>query len=441
MAGIRQTFDKDGTPHPKWRYWYKNWQGERVWETGTEDPKRTQRVAVSIEADHARIREDVALGRREPPTSADIAKPRPIQKIFDEYLAWGKAQGGHGGRAWSAIHYAMRKRHMKFWTDQLGLKSMIDISLSRVELVARDLLKKKTGKTAQLHVESIKSFVIWSKKRGYLEKNILEGIGHIDTTPASPRRALTQEEFEVLLAVAPPERRLIYETALCTGYRTNELRSLKVHDLDVKTGTLSLSAAFCKGRKDSRQPIPNALAAKLSEACTGKAPSESIFEIGSHLDRLFKRDYEAAGIKEKAFGGKLVFHGLRHTYCNLTIESGANVKEAQTMLRHSDPKLTMNIYASARPHSLHERAEAIGERVMKGIPCATDVQRLAAGAESTQLNADGEVVCGNEILNCTGVRTPSPALVSTSFKPLPSKAFTSKLSAPAASRCIPTAYF
>ncbi len=27
-------------------------------------------------------------------------------------LAWGKAQGGHGGRAWSPVHVAMRTRHL-----------------------------------------------------------------------------------------------------------------------------------------------------------------------------------------------------------------------------------------------------------------------------------------------------------------------------------------
>lgn len=38
-------------------------------------------------------------------------------------------------------------------------------------------------------------------------------------------------------------------------------------------------------------------------------------------------------------------HGFRHTYATLLIESGANIKEVQERLRHSDIKTTMDIYA------------------------------------------------------------------------------------------------
>jgi len=328
MAGIRQTFDKNGNPHPKLRYWYKDWQGKREWRTGTEDPDRTQRIADAIEGQQKEIREQVALGLRKPPTSAEIAKPRPISEIVDEYLVWGEAQGGHGGRPWSPVHRAMRTRHLtEFWPEKIGLKSVSDITIPKVESAARQLLKqKKTGKTVQLHVESIKSFVIWCKGRGYLDSNVLEGIAPFDTTPQTLRRALTVEEIEKLLNVAPAERRLVYETAILTGYRKGELAALKVFDLDSENCTLSLAAKFCKGRKESRQPIPHALALKLRDASKGKPADAPLLSYDFHIHRLFTRDYTDAGIPEIAPGGKLVFHSLRHTYCTLVIESGANVK-------------------------------------------------------------------------------------------------------------------
>jgi hypothetical protein len=49
----------------------------------------------------------------------------------------------------------------------------------------------------------------------------------------------------------------------------------------------------------------------------------------------------------------------------LSIESGANLKEAQELARHSDPRLTMNIYAKARSSRMKELAESVSQRISK----------------------------------------------------------------------------
>ena len=46
------------------------------------------------------------------------------------------------------------------------------------------------------------------------------------------------------------------------------------------------------------------------------------------------------------------FHALRTTYITLVVKSGASVKEAQELARHSDPKLTMNVYTKLGVHDL-----------------------------------------------------------------------------------------
>lgn len=42
---------------------------------------------------------------------------------------------------------------------------------------------------------------------------------------------------------------------------------------------------------------------------------------------------------------KITTHGFRHTHCSLLVEAGANIKEVQDRLGHSDIQTTMNIYA------------------------------------------------------------------------------------------------
>ena len=41
-------------------------------------------------------------------------------------------------------------------------------------------------------------------------------------------------------------------------------------------------------------------------------------------------------------------HSLRHGYISALALAGVPVKVAQTLARHSDPKLTMNVYATCR---------------------------------------------------------------------------------------------
>jgi integrase len=44
-------------------------------------------------------------------------------------------------------------------------------------------------------------------------------------------------------------------------------------------------------------------------------------------------------------GGVADFHALRHTYVSRLVRSGANIKVAQELARHSTPVLTLGRYA------------------------------------------------------------------------------------------------
>ena len=67
--------------------------------------------------------------------------------------------------------------------------------------------------------------------------------------------------------------------------------------------------------------------------------------------------------------------------------SGVTDKEVLALARHSDYRITNERYAKARATKLHAVAKAIGNAVLPAEECATDVQRVAVGAE-------GQVVTG-----------------------------------------------
>ena len=72
----------------------------------------------------------------------------------------------------------------------------------------------------------------------------------------------------------------------------------------------------------------------------------------------FNRDLEAASISLVGEDGRKVhFHSLRHTFCTLLQVHGASLREAQALMRHSEPRLTQIQYTDASQLPL---APAIG---------------------------------------------------------------------------------
>jgi len=379
MAYIYQTKKKDGTPHPRWRFQYRDRNGQKVKGTGYSSRRDTERLATRLEAEESAIKN----GYRDASRCTDSGSR--YRTMADEYLAWGDAQGGRGGRPWAERHSMSRHRHLKWWGKRLDLQLLKDLigCLPRVELALRDLQDQGlAGKTLGQYAESLAAFCSWCVDRDYLANYPLRKLKSFDTTPLTRRRSLTPDEVARLLKAAPDDRSLLYEVAICTGLRANELRSLKVHDLDTNRSCLQLDSSWTKNRKSGAQPIPHDLTRRLSEFAirgeamrlyihnytrrnAGSLPSEPLLYIHSDPSKAFTSDLRRAEIPKATPEGKLDFHALRTTYATLVVESGANLKEAQTLLRHSSPQLTMNVYARVRKGRLGEVAESVG-RLMVG---------------------------------------------------------------------------
>jgi hypothetical protein len=99
---------------------------------------------------------------------------------------------------------------------------------------------------------------------------------------------------------------------------------------------------------------------------------------------MLRIDLDAAGIPYTVEGpdGPLYadFHALRHSYIAMLDRSGATLKEAMQLARHSDPKLTMAVYGRAQ---LHDLAGAVGRLPgLLGGPEAEAPQLAATGTDS-----------------------------------------------------------
>jgi integrase len=180
-----------------------------------------------------------------------------------------------------------------------------------VEAVLRELNEQgRAGRTIRNTVDAITTFCTWAIARRYLMENPLADLGRIDTAPLWERRALTLEEIQRLLSVAPEHRRLLYQAAMLSGLRAGELAALTRDHLDTQRCGLNLDAAWTKNRLKGFQPLPERLVKRLvAYADTGVVAQlhrrffprfpdaeRALLYVPSHPARELDEDLEAAGI-------------------------------------------------------------------------------------------------------------------------------------------------
>ena len=104
------------------------------------------------------------------------------------------------------------------------------------------------------------------------------------------------------------------------------------------------------------------------------------------------------------------FHSLRTTYVNLVLESGAGIKEAMDLARHSTPDLTLNVYGRSRWERRAEIVNRIGEAVRPSQEIEADTiaepERKAACLELPVMLEENW--CERGELNPHGLATTGP---------------------------------
>jgi len=205
---------------------------------------------------------------------------------------------------------------------------------------------------------------------------------------------LTPPEIRAFLnAVENQEFKTLFLMAIMTGARQGELLGLKWEDLDLERNQVYIQRTYTKGRffptktKESKRKIDLAptvvLELKKWKLACPKTKPDPIHPDGPEIDielmfpneagqpmnysNLVRRQLipalERAGIgrmekgkrpegakkrvriKKVVEGKKIRFHDLRHTYASLLIEQGENIKYIQTQLGHSNPMVTLTVYA------------------------------------------------------------------------------------------------
>ena len=264
--------------------------------------------------------------------------------LADKYLAWGRQYGGKDGTAWNKYHGKNVQHDLDAWLSSPDFpKDLSKLTPAAVEkhLGAMKAETKNDGepryapKTIADRFTSLKSFVNWCIRRKHLAEDPMRGCVKPNGKPVKQCRILTYLEFQRLEKVAPDYRALVYRLAVQTGLRQDEMRKLRVRDLDVQNARIFLNWINEKTRQNRWFPLTPMLAAKLKEQAGNAGPNEPLIRVTTSPIHEFDKDCARCLIEKITVDGTIDFHGLRRTAITWFEESGASEGQIRAFGRHS----------------------------------------------------------------------------------------------------------
>ena len=272
-----------------------------------------------------------------------------------------------------------------------------DISASRFQAFLGDLRRQGFGITSCNHyLRAFKMFNRWLVRDRRTREDVVAHLSvmNSETDRRRMRRPLSPEEFERLLEtthdappiqhITGPDRVVLYILACYTGLRRNEIHSLtrQSFDLGCDPPTVTVEAAYSKRRRRDVLPMRRDLAeyiARWMQSRRDLGSDERLLRIsGKRTAEMLRTDLEGARAAwlddaktaaEKARRAKSSFlqyrdeagrvadfHALRKTFITNLCRAGVSPKAAQSLARHSDINLTMNVYTML---SVHDHASAV----------------------------------------------------------------------------------
>jgi integrase len=199
----------------------------------------------------------------------------------------------------------------------------------------------------------------------------------------SEHHIVTADELARLALELGDRYRALAYTAAMLGLRFGELAGLRVGRLDLLRGTVTVAESLGEARGElvSGPPksaagrrtlsIPRSLASMLSEhlsrqGTTGADPGAFVFAApgGGPLRYSNFRSLVWAPACRRAGLEGLQLHDLRRAAATAMVASGVDVRTAQARLGHSDPRLTIGLYAQATNDGDRAAAERLEEHFM-----------------------------------------------------------------------------
>lgn len=310
-----------------------------------------------------------------------------VSYLMTEWLRFQESQGLSSTTIGSRISYIDNRI-----TPALGNIALADLTARHLDEFYAHLSGELSARSIHHIHATIHRALAQAMKWGWLEHNVADR--------ASPPRVTTEKfhsvELDVLAKILgearrrdPRVERMIVLAAL-TGVRRGELCGLRWSDCDVEGSALTIRRAVKWSARRGIEVGPTKIHAERSISLDALAVEVLRQQIASNMeistatgldlpedpylfpgpdlatplnpDRItgaFRRAAAAIGHRD------LHFHSLRHFSASQLIAAGVDIRTVSGRLGHSDPSVTLRVYAHVLEAKDREAAEIMGRLLGK----------------------------------------------------------------------------
>ena len=249
-----------------------------------------------------------------------------------------------------SVNYQISVRQsLEGFTQWAGRRELSEVESFGMKHLTDHLLSRKTdgvaNATIRLNAMALKIFFRWLASRGFLPKDIADGLMAPRLDPSLPE-TLTEEEVGHLLASIDPVTPLDYrdlaslELLYASGLRVSELANATLDQLSLEEGFIRVTG---KGNKTRIVPVGRTAREAISRWLESGRPKLVSKKTGSHIfigirgtKLTTKRFEQIVKTRAKAVDLDAHPHLLRHSFATHLLSGGADLRVIQEMLGHAN---------------------------------------------------------------------------------------------------------
>ena len=274
----------------------------------------------------------------------------------------------------------------------LGSRPVGGITPSDIERLVVEWSGSAEPRTVGRRYGVLRAVLNYAVSRDLIGRSPCRGIRLPEEKPLE--RQLPTVEDVAALAGAMGRYGLMPYLGVVLGLRWGEVAGLRLRRLDLEAGRVTIAEQVTRGPKGisvvgppksragrrtlSMPPLLTELLAEHLRVEGVTDPDAFVFAApdGGHLtysnwrQRVWLPACRAVGRPE------LGFHDLRRANATGLVAEGVDIRTAQERLGHSDPRLTLAIYAQTTSEADRRAADLLGDRFM---PSAARAERTRAG--------------------------------------------------------------
>jgi integrase len=339
----------------KWVADYRDHVGKRHWET-----YGTKKEAEQAIAQHVTALKD-----------GNYTQPNDKRTVADAYKSWVELSvEGTDNRSGAALRPTTKALYLMTWRKHVeprwAMRKLLSVGAEEIARWQQEMLAAKNGPKTVLNCMQLLSSVFKHARRfKWIPSNPCEDV----RKPKYKKkvRAFTGAEVAALANHADEATALLIRTAASTGLRYGELAGLDWDHVDLDGGAFLVRKQFTHGAwsdvktENGRRRIP--LAKELVKQLRLhrlRTPGPLVFPgpEGGVINYHNWNTRVWGPLKVKA-GVTGTFHMLRHFFVTAMIQSGVNIKVAQTLAGHHSAAFTLDQYADAVPQQLEDAGEKV----------------------------------------------------------------------------------